>query len=72
MKLYSIEEIAKEYEITPRKARDWIRRGSIPYKKLPKTRKYTKTINVSDIIYYSEPIVGNIQKFYEEGDTNDI
>jgi len=42
MKLYSIEEIAKEYEITPRKARDWIRRGSIPYKKLPKTRKYFK------------------------------
>jgi len=42
MKLYSIEEIANEYGITARKARDWIRRGSIPYKKLDRTRKYIK------------------------------
>lgn len=42
MKLYSIEEIANEYGITTRKARDWIRRGSIPYKKIDRTRKYIK------------------------------
>ena len=48
MKLYSIEEIANEYGITTRKARDWIRRGSIPYQKLPKTRKYTKTLKYNN------------------------
>ena len=63
MKLYSIEEIANEYGITTRKARDWIRRGSIPYEKLPKTRKYAKIVTASDIHYYSEPFVENFAKY---------
>lgn len=72
MKLYSIEEIAKEYEITPRKARDWIRRGSIPYKKLPKTRKYIKIVHYSDIHYFKEPVVGNLEAYFNEGEKDDI
>ena len=66
MKLYSIEEIAKEYEITPRKARDWIRRGSIPYQKLPKTRKYTKTFNYADFNYFK--YLGNLEEYFKEGE----
>ena len=70
MKLYSIEEIANEYGITTRKARDWIRRGSIPYQKLPKTRKYTKKFSYTDFNYFKH--LGNLEAYFNEGEKDDI
>ena len=37
----TIDDLAKRFEISPRRARDWVRLKRIPYIRIPHTRKYT-------------------------------
>lgn len=62
-KSYSIEEIAEIYGIDNRKTRDWIRRGSIPFKKLPRTRRYVST---------EEQPAQDVVNFIEKGEKDDL
>lgn len=38
--IFEIEKIAELYNVPKRRARDWIRKGVIPFVRLPHTRKY--------------------------------